>query len=167
MNYNGLITADIANGLGVRVSLFVSGCTMGCPGCHNPEAQDFEYGVPFDGMAKAKVLRALSRPWVKGLTITGGHPLEEANVEEVRDFVFDVKRRFPAKDIWLYTGKTISYKDICDSELLKKCDVVVDGAYLEERKNPALAFRGSDNQKIIDVKQSLTNGFIIEVKGLE
>lgn len=167
MNYFGIIPADIANGVGFRVSLFVSGCTVGCPGCHNPEAQNFCYGREFDDDAKENLIRLLDKPWVKGLTLTGGHPLEKDTIEDVSKLVFEIKDRFPEKDIWMYTGWTLSYEEIARSDLLKACDVMVDGPYVENLRDVSLAFRGSSNQRIIDVKQTINDGKIVEVKTFE
>lgn len=155
MNYCGLIPCDIANGNGVRVTLFVSGCTLHCKGCQNPQTWDFNAGKPFDDTAKQGLFEALDHPWIQGLTLSGGHPLEKENIECVLSLIKECKIRWPDKDIWLYTGLKLSLEDIC--QVLRDCDVVVDGAYVDDLRDISLKFRGSSNQRLIDVKKTIKN----------
>ena len=154
MNYCGLKKIDIANGLGVRVSLFVSGCRNHCSGCFQPETWDFDFGDPFTPAVRHEVMEALRPPWIHGLSILGGEPMEPENQEALMPFLRDVKARFPCKDIWLYTG--YPYEQIADSPLLSLADIVVDGPFDETQRDAGLAFRGSRNQRIIDLKTQTT-----------
>ncbi len=163
MNYADIKTADVANGKGVRVSLFVSGCHHHCKGCFNEEAWNFNYGKEFTEKEIDKIINELDHSYIAGLSILGGEPLEYINQKGLLPLLRKVKQEFPNKDIWCYTGYTFD-KDIlgnmlenCDEtkELIKYIDVLVDGKFEEERKDLNLKFRGSSNQRIIDVKQSL------------
>ncbi len=165
MNYADIKKVDIANGTGVRVSLFVSGCTHHCKGCFNEEAWDFNYGTKYDEKAEQKIMNELNHSYVSGLTLLGGEPLEQANQKELVPLVKKVKEKFPEKSIWCYTGYTFE-KDILENmyknwettpELLKYIDVLVDGEFEEENKKVGLRFKGSTNQRILDVKESLKN----------
>lgn len=163
MNYADIKTADIANGKGVRVSLFVSGCNHHCKGCFNTEAWDFNYGKEFTEKEIDKIMEELDHPYIAGLSILGGEPLEYANQKGILPLVKKVKERFPEKDIWCYTGYTFD-RDITvnmfnnwdeTKELMSYIDVLVDGKFELENKNLNLKFRGSTNQRIIDVQKSL------------
>lgn len=161
MNYFNLTYHDVANGPGVRVVLGVSGCSIKCPGCHNPHAQDFCVGEKFDDYAMTKLKEGLRLPETRGLTVTGGHPLEHRNIFKVREILHELNEEFPNKDIWLYTGLILTDDDFIRdgylSATLKECDVVVDGPYVEEERDITLAHRGSRNQRLIDVKKTLEN----------
>lgn len=163
MNYADIKKADIANGLGVRVSVFVSGCNHHCKNCFNKEAWDFNYGKEFTQKEIDKVIEELDHPYVAGLSLLGGEPLEHVNQQGLLPLVRKVKEKFPDKNIWCYTGYTFD-RDVMDgmckkwpetSELLSYLDVVVDGKFEEEKKDIKLKFRGSSNQRIIDVKKTL------------
>lgn len=151
MNYGAIKKIDVANGPGVRVSLFVSGCRNHCRGCFNPETWDFNYGQPFTWKTEDEILKALSPEWIQGLSILGGEPLEAENRKRLLPFVKRVRAILPEKDIWLYTG--FVYESIQDEEIMKYVDVVVDGPFVEKEKDPRLAFRGSRNQRIIHLKR--------------
>lgn len=155
MYYCGIKKTDIANGPGVRVSLFVSGCRNQCPGCFNPETWDFDYGDPFTEKTEDEIITALRPSWIRGLSILGGDPMEPENQKEILPFIRRVKETYPEKDIWLYTGYRL--EQVWDSPLLSCVDVVVDGPFVEKEKDAGLAFRGSRNQRIIDLKEK-TNG---------
>ena len=155
MNYCGIKKTDIANGPGVRVSLFVSGCRNHCPGCFQPETWDFDYGEPFTEKTEEELITALRPSWIRGLSILGGDPMEPENQKELLPFIRRVKETHPGKDIWLYTGYRL--EQVWDSPLLSYVDVVVDGPFVEKEKDAGLAFRGSRNQRIIDLKEK-TNG---------
>ena len=156
MNCCGLKKTDIANGPGVRVSLFVSGCRNHCPGCFQPETWDFDYGEPFIPEVEDEIIDALCPSWIQGLSILGGDPMEPENQAALLPFLYRYRTIFPDKDIWLYTG--YDYETLTDSPLLPLIDVIVDGKYSEEERDVSLAFRGSRNQRIIDVPASLQAG---------
>lgn len=147
MNYGMIRKVDVANGLGVRVSLFVSGCRNHCKGCFNPETWDFGYGRPFTKETGDVIIEALRPLWIQGLSILGGDPFEPENEEELIPFVKRVKAELPDKDIWIYSGYT--FEELEGRELLRYADVLVDGPFIEDMKDAGLAFRGSRNQRII------------------
>ncbi len=168
MNYGAIKKTDISNGTGVRVALFVSGCTHHCKGCFNPETWNFNYGKPFTKETEEELLEALSKTYINGLSLLGGEPMEPENQRVLLPFVKQVKSLYPEKDIWCYTGYDYE-RDLlhdsrarceCTDELLSYIDVLVDGEFVEEQKDISLQFRGSSNQKIIDVKASLNSGEI-------
>jgi anaerobic ribonucleoside-triphosphate reductase activating protein len=151
MNYAEIKKVDIANGPGVRVSLFVSGCRNHCKGCFNPETWDFDYGRPFTRETEDEIIEALRPSWIQGLSILGGEPTEEENAAVLIPFLKRVRAALPDKDIWLYSGYT--YEALRDKEILTLADVLVDGPFLLELKDAGLAFRGSRNQRIIDLRE--------------
>ena len=150
MNYAGIKKTDIANGPGVRVSLFVSGCRNRCPGCFNPETWDFAYGQPFTRKTEKEILKALRPSWIQGFSILGGDPMEPENQRALLPLLKRIRIMLPGKDVWLYTGYRL--EDVQPSPLLPYVDVVVDGPFVESEKDIALAFRGSRNQRIIYLK---------------
>ncbi|MCI8270487.1 MAG: anaerobic ribonucleoside-triphosphate reductase activating protein [Lachnospiraceae bacterium] len=163
MNYATIKPTDVANGPGVRVTLFVSGCTHHCKGCFNSEAWDFGYGQEFTEETQKELLRLLSPDYIVGLTLLGGEPMEPANQTGLLPFIKKVKKQFPLKTIWCFTGYDFE-QDILGKmfpasevtrELLPLLDVMVDGKFIEEKKNLRLKFRGSENQRILDMKKSL------------
>lgn len=156
MNYCGIKKTDIANGLGVRVSLFVSGCRNHCPGCFQPETRDFDFGEPFTKQTEAEILKALRPTWIQGLSILGGEPMEPENQKALLPFLKRVRSELPGKDIWLYTGYRL--EDISASPLLDYVDVLVDGPFVEAERDVSLAFRGSRNQRIIQLRKRKTDG---------
>lgn len=169
MNYASIKKTDIANGPGVRVSLFVSGCTHFCKGCFNSEAWDFHYGVPYTEDVEEEILAALSPDFVQGITILGGEPMEEANRFTVLGLLKKIRKRFPEKDIWCFTGyeyekdlkRWISEGRSEVEELLQVIDVLVDGEFVEEKKNLSLKFRGSENQRLIDMRATRQQGEVV------
>ena len=166
MNYGEIKICDIANGEGVRISLFVSGCTHHCKECFNPETWDFSYGKPFDEEAQERILSGLAPDYIDGLSLLGGEPFEPANQRALLPFLRRVRERFPQKSIWCYTGYTLESDLLsesrarceCTDEMLSCLDVLVDGEFVLEKKNISLPFRGSENQRIIDVKKTLAQG---------
>ena len=169
MNYATIKKRDIANGVGVRVSLFVSGCTHHCKNCFNKETWDFSYGEKFTEETEKLILEYLEPDFVNGLSLLGGEPFEIENQEALTLFLRKVKARFPNKDIWCYTGYLFDKHLLSVSrargkftdEMLSYIDVLVDGPYIEEQKDISLQFRGSKNQRVIDVKRSLSSGDIV------
>ena len=163
MYYADIKKVDIANGPGVRVSLFVSGCTRRCEGCFNPETWSFEFGSPFGQAETERILSFLDRDHIRGLSLLGGEPFEPANQEAVLELVKRVRDTLPGKTIWCYTG--CLYEELAANQigghsraLLERLDVLVDGPFVQEQKNPDLRFRGSSNQRIIDIPASLRAG---------
>lgn len=169
MNYAAIKRRDIANGIGVRVSLFVSGCTHHCKGCFNEEAQNFCYGQPFTTQTEDRLLEELSPSFINGLTLLGGEPFEPANQRALLPFLHRVRARFPEKDIWAFSGYRYEGELLRESrarcevtdELLSLIDVLVDGEFVEECKDISLRFRGSSNQRIIDLKRSRAAGNVV------
>ena len=151
MNYGKIIRNDIANGPGLRVSLFVSGCRNHCKGCFQPETWDFDYGRPFTRETEDEIIAALRPSWIQGLSILGGEPMEPENQEALRPFLERVRAELPDKDIWVYSGYT--YETLSRSRLLSPVDVLVDGPFIEAEKDISLTFRGSRNQRIIRLKE--------------
>ena len=156
MNYGRIKKNDIANGPGVRVSLFVSGCRNHCPGCFNPETWDFCYGEPFTKKTEKEIIKALRPSWIQGLSILGGDPMEPENQKALLPLLKRIRIMCPDKDVWLYTGYT--YEAVKDSEILKWIDVLVDGPFIEAEKDITLTFRGSRNQRIIPLKKGKPYG---------
>lgn len=166
MNYATIKKVDVANGPGIRVSLFVSGCMHHCKGCFNPETWNYCYGSPFTKETEDEILEALKPDYIKGLSLLGGEPLDPANQLSVLSLVLRFKEMYPTKTLWCYTGYTFE-SDILTGKrgnqdalmlLLQNIDVLVDGEFVIELKNPNLRFRGSSNQRLIDVKASLETG---------
>ena len=173
MNYAEIKTCDIANGPGVRVSLFVSGCTHHCKNCFNEIAWDFTYGNVFDESVEERLIEALRPDYIRGLTLLGGEPMEYSNQLGLLPFIRRVKAELPQKDIWCFSGYLFDTQirdEMCKKwettkELLSYFDVMVDGRFVEELKDITLRFRGSSNQRIIDVKQSLATGQVVLWQG--
>ena len=163
MNYAGLKTTDIANGPGVRVTLFVSGCRRHCKNCFNKETWDFNYGNPFEKETMNTIIDALGKEYIEGFSLLGGEPFEKENRETVLNIVRTVKEKFPNKTIWCYSGFT--FEELIDDarNILEYVDVLVDGAFIEEKKNLRLQFRGSENQRLIDVKKTLECGNVVTI----
>ena len=172
MNYADIKRVDVANGEGVRVSLFVSGCNHHCKGCFNECAWDFNYGNKFTDKNIDEVINYLDHDHIEGLSLLGGEPLEYVNQEGILPLVKRVKEKFPNKNIWCYTGFDFE-KDVVEKmskdnettkELLNYIDVIVDGKFEENKKNLKLKFRGSSNQRIIDVKESLKEHKVVQIE---
>ncbi len=169
MNYAAIKNCDIANGPGVRVSLFVSGCTHRCKGCFNEVAWDFQYGEPFTKETIDRILEMLAPPQIKGLTILGGEPFEPENQLAVLELLRQVKSKYPEKSIWAFSGYLMD-RDILSGRLgpweitreyLSYLDVLVDGPFILEKKDLSLRFRGSSNQRLIDVPATLKNNAVV------
>lgn len=158
MRYGKINKTDIANGTGVRVSLFVSGCRNRCKGCFNPETWSFDYGEPFTMRTIEEILDALAPEYISGLSILGGDPFEPENIIGVFEVCRQAKALYPSKTIWIYTGYL--YEDFKDLPIMDYIDVLVDGRFIEAQKDISLKFRGSTNQRIIDVQASRSSGTI-------
>lgn len=174
MNYAAIKNCDIANGPGVRVSLFVSGCTHHCPGCFQPETWDFNYGEKFTKQTQEKILELLKPEYISGLTILGGEPMEPGNILDICDLISQVKRFYPKKTIWLYSGYTYEQlstptssvtANIIQYNIMRRLDVLVDGPFIEAKKDLRLKFCGSSNQRLIDLRKTEAAGKIIFWKG--
>ena len=173
MNVAAIKKNDIANGVGVRVSLFVSGCRHRCKNCFNKEAWDFDFGEKFTDETMEEIMSALDKDFISGLTILGGEPFENENLGGVLSVVKECRKRFPRKNIWCYTGFDFAndflngngerHQKIMD--ILSNIDVLVDGRFIEEKKDLSLLFRGSSNQNIIDVKKSLAENKLVPLSG--
>ena len=169
MNYAEIKQYDVANGTGVRVSIFVSGCTHHCKHCFNEETWDFNYGRPFSETEADQIVEYLKPDYVAGLSVLGGEPFAPSNQEGLLPLLQAVKKEYPEKDIWCYTGYLFDkqiLEDMCRKsevtrQMLSCIDILVDGRFVEEKKNLKLRFRGSENQRIIDVKKSLEQGRVI------
>lgn len=169
MNYAKINKNDIANGIGVRVTLFVSGCTHRCPGCFNSEAWDFDFGRPFCEETETELLNALSPNYIDGITLLGGEPMEPQNQAALLPFLKRMKSKYPQKTVWCFTGYTLETDLLCPSrarceftdELLSLIDVLVDGEFIEELKNISLRFKGSENQRLIDLRATLKSGKVV------
>ena len=169
MNYAVVKYCDIANGLGCRTVLFVSGCRNACKGCFQPETWAFDYGKPFDEAIQKEIIDSLAPDYVQGITLLGGDPFEEENQRALLPFMKELKAKYPNKDVWAYTGYIFDkdlieggrkYTEVTD-ELLSTIDVLVDGPFIEERKNIMLKFRGSDNQRVINLKETIDKQQIV------
>lgn len=173
MHYGEIKNCDIANGIGVRVTLFVSGCTNRCKGCFQPQTWDFSYGREFTGDTEEEILGMLAPAYIRGLTLLGGEPFEPENQRALLPFVKRMKEKYPAKDLWVFSGFT--YEELkqdgshprCEAtdELLSLSDVLVDGRYVEAKKDISLRFRGSSNQRIIDLNLTRERGEIVLWEG--
>lgn len=159
MNYHKIEKTSVANGTGIRVILWVSGCSLHCKGCHNPETWSLCSGKLFDEEAKKELFEALDKPYIQGITFSGGHPLENENITEVYYLCKEIKEKFPEKDIWLYTGYV--FEDINSYLIMKYIDILVDGKYIDEQRDITLKWRGSRNQRVIDVRESLKENKIV------
>ena len=189
MNYHNITYPDQNNGDGLRVVLWLSGCSHHCKGCQNPQTWDANSGVLFDESAKEEIFKELNKDYISGITLSGGDPLNEANLDGVLGLVNQIRLLFPQKTIWLYTGyrvrgiqeglfvltpnvitdKISDHKEIIDrvnddvkrSDIIKKCDVLIDGRYVEEKRDITLKWRGSSNQRVINVQKSLQKNEIV------
>lgn len=175
MNYAALKTHDVANGPGIRVSLFVSGCTHRCPGCFNAEAWDFGYGEVFDETVADRLMAALAPSYIKGLSLLGGEPFEPSNRAVLAPLLARVRREYPEKTVWCYSGydferdllaHRVGDPDTVD-RMLENIDILVDGKFVEALKSARLRFRGSSNQRIICVKESLAEGRVVLWEGMD
>lgn len=163
MNYLTIDKENVCNGEGLRVVLWLSGCSHKCKGCQNPQTWDANSGIQFDEEVKEKLFRELEKDYISGLTLTGGDPLFESNLNDVLELVDETRILFQQKTIWIYTGYL--FEDIlCDPlklEIIKKCDVLVDGEYVKTLRDISLPFKGSTNQRVIDVQKTLKSEKII------
>lgn len=170
MHIGEIMTADSANGVGIRLTLFVSGCLNHCPGCFQPETWDFEYGEPYTDEMETRILRELSKPYYDGLTLLGGDPMELRSQEPLRELLQRVRDELPGKSVWAYTGYIYErdlvpggkrYLEGVTDPYLDLIDILVDGPFVEAQKKITLNFRGSKNQRIIDLKATRETGQIV------
>ncbi len=165
MRYNKIRKMDISNGPGVRVSIFMQGCTFNCKECFNPETHDFNGGQEFNKETIDKVLELSKSDEIKGLSILGGEPMHPNNIDGTMELAKAFKEKYPNKTIWVWSGFLFD-KDLKDKEAMKYIDVLVDGRYVDELRNPKLQFRGSSNQRVIDVQKSLKQNEVVLVEGI-
>ena len=159
MRYHNITKDDMLNGDGLRVVLWVAGCSHGCKDCQNPITWDPQGGLPFTEEEKKEIFQELDKAYISGITFSGGDPLHPANIREVTALAREIRQRYPEKTIWLYTGYL--WKEIVDLEIVNYLDVVVDGKFISAQKDITLPWRGSSNQKVIDVPSSLKEGKIV------
>ena len=179
MNYLKIDHEDVCNGDGLRVVLWVAGCSHGCSECQNPQTWDPKSGILFDKSALNEIFEELEKPYISGITLSGGDPLYVQNLDVILDLIYDSKKKFPNKTIWLYTGFTFdrlmdNYKSYRQTpfeyrgdewlerwEIIRRCDVLIDGPYIKEQRDITLRWRGSSNQRVIDVQETLKQGRIV------
>jgi len=158
MNYVTVYRADMINGIGVRVTLFVSGCSRKCPGCFNQKAWSEDFGKPYTKDTEDAIIRYMQAPYVDGLTLLGGEPMEPTHQEHVLNLITRVRKELPDKNIWLYSGYTLEELRAMDTPYAKKIlsnvDVLVDGPFVQNLRDPDVPFRGSTNQRVIDMRQT-------------
>lgn len=159
MKYHNVTKCDMKNGEGLRVVLWVSHCEHKCRGCHNPQTWDKESGIDFDNWAKEEIFNELDKDYIQGLTLSGGDPLSTLNREEIKRLIKEIKHKYKNKDIWCYTGYL--WEDVETLDVLKYIDVLIDGKYVSELNTPSSKWRGSSNQRIINVQESLKQNKII------
>lgn len=159
MRYSGITTCDITNGEGIGVVLWCQGCDLRCPGCHNTETWSFDAGKEFTLRELDELFQELNKPYITRLTLSGGHPLAPNNITTATAICREIKLSYPNKKIWVYTGYL--WEEIKDYAIMKYIDVLVDGAYEEDKRDITLAFRGSSNQRIIDVQKSLETNEVV------
>jgi anaerobic ribonucleoside-triphosphate reductase activating protein len=159
MNYHNITTDDMLNGDGLRVVLWTAGCTHQCKNCHNPVTWDINGGIPFDDAAKAEIYHELEKDYISGITFSGGDPLHPANRQAITDLAKEIKETFPSKTLWLYTG--FEWEEVSSLAIMNYLDVLVDGRYIDEQRNTNLYWRGSANQRVIDVPETLSTGSVV------
>lgn len=159
MRYHNITKDDMLNGDGLRAVLWVAGCTHKCKNCHNPVTWDINGGIEFDEAAERELFEAINKPYISGVTFSGGDPLHPQNRAEVAKLMKKIKEKLPQKTIWLYTG--FLWDEIKDEDYIKLADVVVDGKFVEELKDEKLFWKGSSNQRVIDVKKTLESGDVV------
>lgn len=159
MRYHNITKDDMLNGEGLRTVLWLAGCDHHCPECQNPVTWDENGGLPFDEAAKEELFGYLQRPYMTGITFSGGDPLFYRNRQGVAELMAEIRERFPEKTIWLYTGYT--WEEVCDLPYLSMVDVMVDGRFVAALKDNSLHWKGSSNQRVIDVKKTLKSGNVV------
>ncbi len=160
MRYHNITKDDMLNGDGLRVVLWVSGCSHCCEGCQNPLTWDVNGGLLFDQAAKQEIFDQLEKRYISGITFSGGDPLHPSNSLEVRQLAKEIKEKYPDKTIWLYTGSV--WEDIARSPIMQYIDILVDGEFVKAQFDPKLHWKGSANQRVIDVKKTIESGDIME-----
>lgn len=161
MRYHNITKDDMLNGTGLRVVLWVAGCNHSCKGCQNPVTWDICGGLPFDEAAKEEIFAELRKPYIEGITFSGGDPLHPENRKDVEKLITEISLNFPDKNIWLYTG--FSWEEVKYLPLMEKLDILVDGRFIEALKDTKLYWRGSSNQKVINVKESLAKNTVVTI----
>lgn len=167
MRYSAIYDCDLANGPGWRVSLFVSGCTLHCKGCFNQKAWDFNFGKEYTQETEDKIIELLKRPYIKGLSLLGGNPTEPENEPDLIRLCERVSRELPEKDIWMWSGHNLEDLMAKGDKLVPHCDVIIDGQFVEELKDLSLKWKGSSNQRVINVREFLENRVLEATRKLE
>lgn len=165
MRYNKIRRTDISNGPGIRVSIFMQGCTFKCKGCFNPETHDFKGGHEFNDDTINKIITLASPNHIKGLSILGGEPMHPKNIDGTLKLVKEFKNKYPKKDVWVWSG--FNYEDLSLKHDLSDIDVLIDGQYKMDLYNPTLKYRGSSNQRVIDIKKTIKNKKVEILEGVE
>ena len=163
MRYNKIRKMDIANGPGVRVSVFMQGCSFHCKNCFNPETHDFNGGKEFTDEVIEHILELCDKDYIEGLSILGGEPMHPTNIDGTAKLAKAFKEKFPNKNVWVWSGFLFD-KNLKDTEAVKYIDVLVDGQYVDELHNPLLKWKGSSNQRVIDVQKSLKENKVVEIE---
>lgn len=164
MKYSQIRTIDISDGPGVRVGLYTQGCPFHCKGCWNQDTWDFDGGKLLDKSVKKAILDSVSKEFVSGLSILGGEPLVKNNLDELKELVSYIKDKYPDKTVWVWSGFLFEDLDKDQLEFINMCDVLVDGQFVEELKDLNLEYRGSSNQRVIDIKKTIISGNIVELE---
>lgn len=164
MKYSQIRTIDISDGPGVRVGLYTQGCPFHCKGCWNQDTWDFDGGKLLDKSANKAILDSVSKEFVSGLSILGGEPLVKNNLDELKELVSSIKSKYPEKTVWVWSGFLFEDLDNDQLEFINMCDVLVDGQFVEELKDLNLKYRGSSNQRVIDIKKTIISGNIVELE---
>lgn len=159
MKYHNITKHDMLNGEGLRVVLWVSGCEHRCDECHNVITWDINCGLDFDEAAENEIFDELSKEYIAGITFSGGDPLHMLNRDEIGNLIYKIKNKFPDKNIWIYTGYL--WEDVCELPYIKEADVLVDGRFIKDMKDKNLYWRGSSNQRVIDIKETFKTGKIV------
>lgn len=165
MRYNKIRRTDISNGPGIRVSIFMQGCTFKCKGCFNPETHDFNAGHEFNDDVINKIITLASPNHIKGLSILGGEPMHPKNIDGTLNLAHEFKKKYPNKTVWVWSG--FNYEDLSKTHDLSDIDVLIDGQYKMDLYNPTLKYRGSSNQRVIDIKESIKNKKVKLLEGVE
>lgn len=164
MRYAQIRKMDISDGIGIRVTIYTQGCDIRCENCYNSEIWDYNGGSAFNEKVKNNLLDMCDKPYIQGLSVLGGEPLSNQNLDALKDLFMDFKKRYPEKDIWMWTGHVYEHLTPEQKEVANLVDVLVDGPFIDAQKDLTLKFRGSKNQRVIDIKNTIKNNSVIELE---